>query len=179
VTRWQILPVLAAMLVVGCAKRAPDHTQAPSERQDGAAGETDLAMLEQQLAAREAQLRSAGVAVDTDALAMKAQTSGASEGDSVGEAAEAPSSTSPSTPPQPAAAGADPSAPSRPTARSEERGGRCMQVCDISAAICTLQDQICDLRQRHADDPRYQSVCDRAVADCQLSTEACHGCSDT
>lgn len=174
-TRWQILPVLAAMLVVGCAKRAPDHTQAPAADQ-GAAGEFDLATLEQQLAAREAQLRSAGVVVDTDALAKKAQTGRASEGDGVGgEAAEAPTSA----PPQPAAAAADSSPSPRPTAKSEDRGGRCMQVCDISAAICTLQDQICDLRQRHSDDPRYQAACDRAVADCQLSTEACHGCSDT
>jgi hypothetical protein len=53
-----------------------------------------------------------------------------------------------------------------------------MQVCEISAAICGLQDQICGLVPRHPGDPRYQATCDRATADCRLSTEACHGCSD-
>lgn len=177
-TPWWIGHVLLAMSMSGCAKRsAPDHTAAPESQPDrrGGAdldGVDDIAGLEQQLAAREGQLRSAGIAVpDARQLAKKEALAGSE--DAAGPA-------TPTSPPQPTTAPV--AAADAPTdmspAKPEAQGGRCMQVCEISAAICSLQDQICGLLPRHPDDPRYQSACERATADCQISTEACYGCSD-
>lgn len=168
------------MLVPACAKRDV-NTSAP-----GDAPADDLAALAQQLATREAQLRSFGVgnlgaAQTADDSSLHKKAGGAEE---AGPApTSAPPQAAPVHPAEPAheaAAGADAdfnnTAPS--SEKTEARGGRCMQVCEISAAICGLQDQICGLVPRHRDDPRYQATCDRAVADCRLSTEACHGCSE-
>jgi hypothetical protein len=169
---WWIGPVLAAMLLPGCAKRT-DKTMAPPDGQVG----DDLAALEQQLAAREDQLRSSGVSVPLKEAQLSAKSAGGEEG----PAPTTPSPEAMTNEPDTAAGDAAP-APSeapRSNEKTEARGGRCMQVCEISAAICTLQDQICGLLPRHRDDPRYQAACDRAAADCQISTEACHGCSDT
>jgi hypothetical protein len=162
------------MLLSGCAKRALDREFAAP----ASAGQDDLAALEQQLTAREAQLRATGVAVavaeeESDPRAKKA----------VGEAQSpepvAPSASPPESGPTSAGADATSDAGIARTEKTEAGGGRCLQVCEISAAICGLQDQICGLVPRHREDPRYQAACDRATADCRLSTEACHGCSDT
>ena len=56
------------------------------------------------------------------------------------------------------------------------RGGRCEQICEIAAAICALEGQICGLVARHADDERYRAACERAAGDCRFATEACHAC---
>lgn len=161
------------MLVPACAKHDA-RTAAPDAAVD------ELAALEQQLAARESQLRSFDVPV------AQIKEEGAHK-KAAGEAAgPAPTSAPMTAPVQPAespapeaASGADANHDMAPSAeKTEAPRGRCMQVCEISAAICDLQDQICGLVPRHRDDPRYQAACDRAVADCRLSTEACHGCSE-
>lgn len=168
-TTWRMGHVLSVMLVLipACAKKA-DMTAAP----EASAGD-DLAVLEQQLAARESQLRGAGF----EAPAQKKELA---EGDArVEEAAPAPEPTStPTAPAKPASAGADANDDEAHLSRKAAPGGRCEQVCEISAAICGLRDQICGLVPRHPGDPRYQAACDRAAADCQFSTEACHGCTD-
>jgi len=177
---WWLGPVLLAVLLPGCAQK---HGRGPTTL-DATATTDDLAALEQQLTAREGQLRSVGVAVaqappePNRDIAKEERMQKKAGGEAAGPAEAAPPAT-----PQPAApvtsAGADASygdeAPI--SEKPEATGGRCMQVCEISAAICGLQDQICGLVPRHRDDPRYQAACDRAVADCRLSTEACHGCS--
>jgi hypothetical protein len=166
------------MLLPGCARKQDREPTAP----EATAGD-DLAALEQQLAAREGQLRAAGVAVAQVPspgrdLAKEERTQKKAGGEAM-----SPAEASPPATPQPSApitaAGADASYGDEALSneKPDATGGRCMQVCEISAAICGLQDQICGLLSRHRDDPRYQAACDRAVADCQLSTEACHGCS--
>jgi len=168
-------PVLAAMLLPGCAAKQDRGSSAPD-----ATSSDDLAALEQQLTAREGQLRAVGIAVAQAPLGRDLAKEEGQHKKAAGSEAAGAAETSPPATPQPAApvtaAGADASyGDEAPT--SEQTGGRCMQVCEISAAICGLQDQICGLLPRHRDDPRYQAACDRAVADCRLSTEACHGCS--
>lgn len=170
------------MLVPGCAQKH-DRERGPAAPDATATMGDDLAALEQQLTAREGQLRSVGVAVaQVPAPARDIAKEERMQKKAGGEAA-GPAEASPPATPQPAApitaAGADASYGDEGLAneKPEPTGGRCMQVCEISAAICGLQDQICGLVPRHRDDPRYQAACDRAVADCRLSTEACHGCS--
>jgi len=162
-------PVLCAMLLLlasACAKRAAhDSSMAPGEHE--AAGD-DLAALEQQLAQREDQLQAIGIATPPRGSAAKEATNLSGGGD----AADA------TAPAEPAAASA-PVTPTRtPTERKPDASGdRCLQVCDITAAICELEDQICGLLPRHPGDARYQAACDRSSADCQLATEACHACT--
>lgn len=172
---WWIGHVLLAMSFTGCAKKA-DMTAAPEAHAD-AGGESvaadDIAALEQQLATREGQLRSAGVAVPVQQQHLKKAGAAENVEEAPATAPAEPATPAPTT--APSAAGADATYDLQP----ETQGGRCMQVCEISTAICSLQDQICGLVPRHRDDPRYQSACERAAADCRISTEACHGCSDS
>ena len=155
------------MLLAGCAKKA-DESHAPGA---GATGD-DLVALEQQLAQREGELRAVGVA-------PYAPGSGDVAGDTTTREPAPPSEpeAQPPTTPQPATP--QPMTMSEKAARSDDDPGRCQRVCEIAAAICALEDQICGLVPRHRDDSRYQAACDRAAADCQLANEACHACNPT
>lgn len=132
----------------------------------------ELAALEQQLGARKAQLQAAGVVAQTpkeakdDEQRLKKST-----------AASGPAPKSP-TKPSPTAPSTAPAADAASAEKQESPAERCTQVCEISAAICDLRDQICDLLTRHLDEKRYILACDAAIADCRISTEACHGCTD-
>lgn len=154
-------PVLwvTLLLVVGCAKKASEDRTAPP----GDAGATgdELAMLEQQLNEREGQLAAIGVS-PTTRLEKKAAANQAGDAASV-------EATAPTTAPSPG--------PTEPQQKPDASGDRCTQVCEITTAICALEDQICGLLPRHPGEPRYQAACDRSSADCQLATEACHACT--
>lgn len=164
-------PVLCAMLLLlasACAKRAAhDNSMAPAE--DNAAGD-DLAALEQQLGQREDQLQAIGVATPPRGSAAK-------EAANLSAGADAAEATAPAEP----ATASVPVSPTRaPTGpKPDASGNRCVQVCDITTAICELEDQICGLLPRHPGDARYQAACDRSNADCQLATEACNACTPT
>lgn len=156
----QKAPVLCVMLLlaVGCARQANVDSTAPADV--GAAGD-ELAMLEQQLTVREGQLNAVGV-TGTSRLEKKTTADAASN-----EAAPTSVGNSPS-----------PSALPEPTQRTPEANAdRCTRVCEITTAICALEDQICGLLPRHPGEARYQAACDRSSADCQLATEACHACT--
>lgn len=153
-----LLPVV--MTAAGCAKKARNDgsTAAPGE----ATGADELAMLEQQLTQRERQLQAIGVATPTSTARLEKR---AHEDAVAGEAASAD-------------AAAPASAPTMaPASKPDTDGDRCTQVCEITAAICALEDQICGLLPRHPGEARYQAACDRSSADCQLATEACHACT--
>lgn len=66
------------------------------------------------------------------------------------------------------------SSPSSPTL---DAAARCQQVCDLAAIGCGLGDQICELADRHPDEPEYAAACERANADCEAAKEACHACA--
>lgn len=54
---------------------------------------------------------------------------------------------------------------------------RCTRICDLAKNACNLQERICDLAERHAGEPRYAQVCERAEADCTRASTACDDCS--
>lgn len=172
---WSIGHVLIAMSIAGgCAKRAAESS-APGADMDGG---DELAQLEQQLAQREVQLEAAGyrarVVGEATSTAGAVSVPARDGGD---RKPEAPPSSAPSEPAPMADSAAR--APSTKQAEAEDLagGGRCQQVCEISAAICALEDRICDLVPRHPGDPRYQAACGRAAEDCRFATEACHACT--
>jgi hypothetical protein len=165
-------------LVAGCAsKRAAETSSSPGVALD------ELAGLEQQLAMREAQLRAVGAGPGT----TQAATSGSGRDGGVGAAKAAnereglaPVGAEPASAPRPAesapVAGAPPQMDAEGVDDATSRGGRCEQICEIAAAICALEGQICGLVARHADDERYRAACERAAGDCRFATEACHAC---
>lgn len=156
-------PVLCVMLLtaltIGCAKKASsDRSAAPGEADE-------LAMLEQQLTQREGQLQAIGVAVAVPPTARLEKRAG--------EAADANVSADATI----TSAGSPPATAPSEAPRPDDPGDRCTRVCEISTAICALEDQICGLLPRHPGEARYQAACERASADCQLATEACHACT--
>ena len=176
IARTILLPVLSAMFLAtmatmttmtgGCAKKSTaDASMAPG------AGEDDLIALEQQLARRESELQAIGISQNARKNVTTLDTAGAGSS-AKGDGGADASAPVPSTGPAPSIAlqPADPD-------RKPDDPGRCERVCEISAAICTLEEQICGLLPRHRGEARYQGACDRSVADCQLATEACHACT--
>ena len=168
-------PVLLAMFaatLAGCAKKSHhDASMAPA-----AGAEDDLTALEQQLAQREGELQAIGVTpvarsrkVNLDESRDAAtQSAGGATAGAAGDAGPPVPSPGPAPSVAPPPADAD---------RTPEDPGRCERVCEISAAICTLKEQICGLLPRHPGEARYQDACDRSLADCDLATEACHACT--
>jgi len=174
---------LAGLVVTACAKRAAPETSAP-EAADAAGApagaEADIDALEAQLAAREDQLRALGAAPPGGGGEIEMQVAAGprpegkpeATGDVMtksaeGERARDNSRATPSSaPPEAPAPRAPPGAPTR-----------CESVCEVTTSICQLRDNICTLAQRHADDPRYGRTCERAGADCDFATEACHACA--
>lgn len=164
---------LLALALPGCAKKA-DRTAAPE-----AAGGVpdDIAALEQELAAREQQLAYQGVPV----AATPALAGGAGGGEGAKARAQdherktAEDAGADATEAQTAAAPT--SAPPEPAPMRDAPQDRCTTVCELSAAICQLEDRICGLAPRHPGEPRYQAACERATRDCQMSQEACHACA--
>ncbi len=147
---------LALVLLAACAHKSG---AAPGEASGGAAAPDSarLADLEASLAREEDRLRGAGVpmpAMESKDMSLEAAPQ-----------AEASAAA-------PVAAQAE-----EQHSRRDLGGRRCRNVCDLSAAICDLQAQICGLRERHADEPRYRDVCERATSDCRVATEACDACA--
>ncbi|MCY1057210.1 hypothetical protein [Nannocystis sp. SCPEA4] len=172
---------LVGLVVSACAKRAPE-TAAPEEA--GAAGPAggeaseDIDALEAQLAAREDQLRAlgaappAGGAGEVEMMGATATSQDKNDERTTDQVAKkSAEAQSVSAEPTPA------TAPMQAEARPAPPGARCESVCEVTTSICQLRDNICELARRHADEPRYGRTCDRAVADCEFATEACHACT--
>ena len=169
---------LAGLVVAGCAKRTAPETAAP-EAADATAGPAggeadDIDALEAQLAAREDQLRALGASPPGgDGEAQVA--AGATAESKPADVRDAVSKSAEDERPRANAKAAPASAP--PEAQSIAPPTRCESVCEVTSSICQLRDNICGLAQRHADDPRYGRTCERATADCEFATEACHACA--
>ncbi|MBZ5707680.1 hypothetical protein [Nannocystis pusilla] len=170
---------LAGLVVSACAKRATE-TAAPEEAAAPAGGEAsaDIDALEAQLAAREDQLRALGAAPPARG-AGEAEVMGATatpQDEDVERTTGAVAKKSSEA--QSVSADARPAtAPARTDARPASPGSRCESVCEVTTSICQLRDNICELASRHPDEPRYGRTCDRAAADCDFATEACHACT--
>lgn len=167
--------IIVAAALSACSKReSTKETTAPRDGGGGDAASDDIDALERELDAREQQLAAlrgqpaggdiaagsgGGQAVgrDTNARAEKKATA-----ESEAQGVPAPTSSAPTIAPEP---------PMRDGPQD-----RCTTVCELSAAICGLQDRICDLAPRHPNEPRYQAACQRAARDCETSQEACHAC---
>lgn len=170
--------VVAMIAAAGCAKKS-ESTHAP-EAADGAGAmaTSDIDALERELAGREAQLRSMGYQgvglvgqTDADDLERSADAGGADLSAKREEGETRPSAKVAETAPV-----AEAQSPEPGVSRNRAERDRCETVCELSASICQLQDHICGLVPRHSDEPRYQAACERATADCRMSTEACHAC---
>lgn len=65
-----------------------------------------------------------------------------------------------------------------PSASNElDPQARCQTICDLAAISCGLGDEICELADRHPDEPEYASACERANGDCEAAKEACDACA--
>jgi hypothetical protein len=173
--------IIAAVALSACSKKG--ETTAPESRADGesAAAPDDIDSLERELDLREQQLAALrgkpsdggglaggggqGVGRDANASARSELEKKRSAGDAGADMAEAQSG------PTPTSAAPAPEPPMRDAPQD-----RCTTVCELSSAICGLQDRICELAPRHPGEPRYQAACQRAARDCEASQEACHAC---
>lgn len=163
-------PALALVLALplgACAKRAPHGETRPAERADMEAAGIDV--IEAELAAREGQLQAVGVRLGGVALAGGDSGAGANKAEATRDLSEEHHDAEKQAAPVSAPTSATPSGPGP--------SRRCETICELSASICQLRDNICALAPRHTDEPRYQLACDRAAQDCTLSSEACHACS--
>lgn len=154
----------ASLLASACSKKAAQDSYSAPPGEAGATGD-ELAALEEQLTRRENQLSAMGLNPTARLSKKAAGSTGASQ------EATAADATAPVSAPSPA------SSPAEDAAKPDAGGDRCTQVCEITTAICALEDQICGLLPRHPGEARYQAACDRSNADCQLATEACHACT--
>jgi hypothetical protein len=81
-------------------------------------------------------------------------------------------------PPEAALAGAtSKSAGGTVTATPSDRPLDCQKACELTEAICSLADSICDMKKRHPGDERYDNACARAELDCSLGKQTCESCS--
>lgn len=165
-----LVALLLAVAVGGCAKKAAEgeRTMSPDDAA-GPVGGADLDALEAQLAAREEQLRALQAGGFAGAGGEGTRDTPVAAEDKGDRAAAAQGEPAPT-------AGSAPTAPNVSPAEPAPKN-RCSDVCEIQAAICQLQDQICGLVPRHEGEPRYQRACERASADCTYATEACHACA--
>lgn len=149
----------AAVLVVGCAKKAgPGYpaTEAPADAmaegaeaepapaEDGGDwGDDSLVQAQTELEGYEDALLEAGVELPGDVAQARADMGKSSVAAGAGAGADA---------------------------------DRCQRRCDLATNICGLSDRICALADDHGREARYARVCDRATLDCDRATEACEGC---
>jgi hypothetical protein len=174
----------AALALSACGKKAAELTAPEAAGGEGASD--DIGALERELDLRERQLASLGAA---PARAEENLAGGGGQG--VGQVAKSTDyrqqadeekgkkrAAGADSAGEPEAQAAPSTAPPEPTApRRDAPQDRCTTVCELSAAICQLEDRICGLAPRHPDEPRYQAACERATRDCQSSQEACHACA--
>jgi hypothetical protein len=57
-----------------------------------------------------------------------------------------------------------------------ERSQRCERICSLADATCDLAEHICALADKHVDDVRYETACDRAADQCRAASQACTKC---
>ncbi len=62
--------------------------------------------------------------------------------------------------------------------RSAKDRGHCNRVCDLAEATCDLEVQICEMAERHPDEPRYEQACLRAEQQCVAASRACLRCEE-
>lgn len=59
-----------------------------------------------------------------------------------------------------------------------EGASACVEICTLSQGTCELQLAICELAERHDEEPDYRAACERAEDDCEVAKEACRACSE-
>lgn len=174
-----------AVVAAGCSKNV-------GRRESTVPHGTTPEAIEAELAANEAALRDAGVAVPQPAPPPPAESPPpARDFDFDDDAGGQPPSAPESDEPVDAAPPADdevsyeqevrgPSKRARPELRSSRRDERerCERVCDLADTTCDLADHVCELADRHRDDPRYDEACLRAGMQCDAATLACDACED-
>lgn len=186
---WGVV-VLGASLLLGangCAKKS-NATHAPANEADAGyaqpPGGDELAQLE----AYEAQLRELGVKVERrgkdkgkakqdvggEGASVDAAEARAEDGDFAPPAEEEASEAAPA--PAPAAASGGMDAPMAELAEDDEGESRCVSLCSLSEAICSLEARICEMSEDHPDDDTYIDACERAIDDCAVSGDACNTC---
>lgn len=136
----------------GCSsksKAAPDTATPTGTAAPMRAG--DLDARERELSEYEAQLRALGLSPEGSAGSR----------DDTADGGEAQTSADP-TP-----------AEATTSKRSDDRCGR---ICALAEAICDIETNVCDLAREHPDEPRYDEVCTRARADCELASSSCKEC---
>lgn len=176
--------IIAALALSACSKSASRESSAPEARAAEGEAPDDIDALERELGVREQQLAAlrgqpagsslagggSGQAAGGDAN-KSARTRAELEKKADVDATEAQSGPMPATAPTQATTQA-----AEPPMRDAPQD-RCTTVCELSTAICGLQDRICELAPRHPGEPRYQAACQRAARDCEASQEACHACA--
>lgn len=184
--------MLGSSLMLGACSKKAGEARAPEDQADaGDAGYAQAPAGDElaQLEAYEAQLRELGVRLGRRAKgkatrdAAKQDAGGADEA-SVGEA-EAPAEDgdfappaeeeAPEAAPAPAAASEGMDAPMAELAEDEGES-RCVSLCSLSEAICSLEARICELSEDHPGDDTYVEACERAIDDCAVSGDACNTC---
>ena len=136
----------------GCSsksKAAPDTATPGGSAAPMQAG--DLDARERELSEYEAQLRALGLSPEGPGGAQ----------DDTADGGEAQTSADP-TPTE--------------TTTSKTPDDRCGRICALAEAICDIETNVCDLAREHPDEPRYDEVCTRARADCELASSSCKEC---
>jgi len=195
------------VLVSGCAlqhEESPSPTQSMDAAPEAAAPEAaapapveslesaeespappTVAELERALATNNAKLRELGVSLPATARGGVAPTKPEPSrlSDGVGSKGGAGGKASPppakdrdvAEQPRP---GPAKSTPVAPRTGQLDAGERCEQICDLAEISCGLGDQICELADRHTQEPEYLSACERAAGDCDAAKEACDACAE-
>ncbi len=52
----------------------------------------------------------------------------------------------------------------------------CEELCELSTAICSVQEKVCELADAHPSDDAYQSLCREARTECREAQESCVAC---
>lgn len=173
---------IIALALSACSKSASRESSAPGTRASEGAAPDDIDALERELGVREQQL--AALRGQPAGSSLAGGGSGQSAGGDANKSARARAeleknadvdATEAQSGPMSATASAQ-ATPAEPPMRDAPQD-RCTTVCELSAAICGLQDRICELAPRHPGEPRYQAACQRAARDCEASQEACHACA--
>ncbi len=145
----------------------------------GGDGELSLAVYERLLVEQELRLRSAGVAMRGDLASVAEDSDGLAKSGYDGSSnpkkskkSKNPKGTSSTKDNGDLAFSTGNGAGGVPAGAEEEQSAS-QRICELAAATCDLERQICNLAARHPDEERYAQVCQRASEDCQIARAAC------
>ncbi|HFE44382.1 MAG TPA: hypothetical protein ENJ18_02665 [Nannocystis exedens] len=174
--RYGVIIWLLALGIGVLGACAAKQSAAPRSPEAAAAWKSDASVedLERALSDEEQRLRAAGIALPVGPVASQADV----------EASTGATDDFERTGAEPTQPMAEPVVPtsSEEGIESSHRGPQqasrrhCRDVCDLAASICDLEAQICSLADRHAEEVRYRTVCQRASVDCDAAEEACNVC---